>query len=73
MICLSLLFFGTIFLIITILNYFRMQKEVTEGSKCPEEVSEVKSNWKNFWVFLIVSIAMVVIGGIGYLLGYGNV
>lgn len=67
---LGLLLFSAIFLAITLINYKRMQKVVTPGSTCADEKAEVKNNWKWHKIFLWGSIAGVVIGIVGCILGY---
>ena len=66
----AVLVFSTIFLIITLLNYKRMQKEVTEGSTCQDEINEVKNNWKWHRIFLYGSLTGVVMGLIGTIIQY---
>lgn len=66
----ALLVFSTILLIITLCNYKRMQKNVTEGSTCQDEVNEVENNWKWHYIFLYGSITGIVVGLIGCVLGY---
>jgi len=69
----AVLVFSVILLLITLGNYKIMQKEVREGSTCPDEKNEVKNNWKWHKIFLWVSIAGIVIGLIGVLLGYAYI
>lgn len=59
----GLFVFGLIFLVITLFVYPRLQKEVT-APWCPNDVKAVSDNKKYFRIFLIVSIIMIVIGGI---------
>ena len=55
--------FGLIFLAITLFVYPKLQKEVT-APWCPNDVNAVSDNKKYFKIFLIVSISMIVIGGL---------
>lgn len=66
----AVLVFSVIFLIITLINYKMMQKEVTEGSTCQDEINEVANNWKWHKRFLYGSIIGVVIGLIGTIIQY---
>lgn len=66
----AVLVFSSIFLVITLLNYKIMQKEVREGSTCQDEINEVKNNWKWHKRFLYGSIAGVIIGLIGTIIQY---
>jgi hypothetical protein len=66
----AILIFSTIFLVITLINYKMMQKEVTEGSTCQDEINEVKNNWKWHKIFLYGSIIGVVIGLIGTIIQF---
>lgn len=66
----AVLVFSFIFLVITLINYKRMQKEVTEGSTCQDEINEVKNNWKWHRIFLYGSIIGVIIGLIGTIIQY---
>jgi hypothetical protein len=59
----GLFIFGLIFLAITLFVYPRLQKEV-ENPWCPNDVKAVSDNKKYFKIFLIVSISMIVIGGL---------
>ena len=58
----GLFVFGLIFLVITLFVYPRLQKTV-DKPWCPEDVKNVSNNKKYFRIFLIVSIIMIVIGG----------
>jgi hypothetical protein len=66
----AILIFSTIFLVITLINYKMMQKEVTEGSTCQDEINEVKNNWKWHKRFLYGSITGVIVGLIGTIIQY---
>jgi hypothetical protein len=58
----GLFVFGLIFLIITLAVYPKLQKST--DSWCPYEIKGVNDNKKYFKIFLIVSIAMIIVGGI---------
>ena len=66
----AILVFSFIFLVITLINYKIMQKEVTKGSTCQDEINEVKNNWKWHKIFLYGSSAGVIIGLIGTIIKY---
>lgn len=66
----AILVFSSIFLVITLFNYKRMQKVVTKGSTCQDEINEVKNNWKWHKIFLYASIIGVVIGLIGTIIEF---
>lgn len=55
------LLFGGIFLLITIINYLTMQKEVTNPN-CPEEIRDVAYNKKWGKIYLIVYSVAVLLG-----------
>ena len=57
----GLLLFGGIFLIIAIINYITMQKEIIDPS-CPEDARDVAYNLKWGKIWLIVYSVMVILG-----------
>lgn len=57
------LVFGGIFLLISIINYIFMKKEVTDPN-CPEDVNGVAYNKKWGKIYLIAYSSIVLIGAI---------
>jgi len=57
----GLFVFGLIFLIITLVVYPKLTKEVPEGA-CHQAYEDVEKNKKGVRLFLIVSIAMILAG-----------
>ena len=61
------LVFGGIFLIMTIINYILMKKEVTDPN-CPEDVNGVAYNKKWGKIYLIIYSTIVLFGAVILLL-----
>ena len=57
----AIFIFGIIFLVMTFIAKFFMQKKVNNPS-CPEDVKHVKENKKYFKIFLIISIVFILVG-----------
>ena len=59
----GILVFGLIFLVITLLVRPALVSKVPEGA-CHRGYEDVSDNKKYFKMFLIISISMIVIGGV---------
>jgi hypothetical protein len=46
-----------------------MTKEAPEDTSCPNEINSVKKNWSYYYIFLMISIVGIIVGGIGTIVG----